>query len=473
MKILHLGNIAENGYLNAKFQRENGIEADVLIYDYHHVAGQPEWEDADFDETINELNPDWSKVNLRGFKRPEWFREINHGESKVLNESNARMGPVVKNTLKRRLVRLALKPKNLPKTITYIVKNTARKYKIEREYSQIIDRKDLLPPSPYIEQYVKKDDSFIRKYLKNLSYFTGVYWLAQEFKSIFSQYDIIQAYGIDPILVYLSGVEKPLVSFEHGTMRSFPLEDFIIGKLLTIAYHKSKKCIITNPDVISTAKKIKLTNYTFVPHPLDTDKFKPRPGELRREIYDRYRCDIIFFAPARHNFELKGNDKIIHAYAEFVKNYAGKPLLILSDWGQEQEKSRAIIRGYGIEKFVMWTAMLPKRKLANYYNASDVVLDQFAPHIGVFGSTTPEAMACGKPVLMNYSEAKARWAFPENPPIVSVETSKEIYTAMMNLGCNHAERTAIGNAGRQWIEKYHSKKIVVDRFTKIYEEILN
>jgi glycosyltransferase involved in cell wall biosynthesis len=74
LRVLHIGNIANNAYNNAKLQRRAGIHADVLCYSYFHIMGCPEWEDADFDEPIgDQFYPDWSKVDLKGFQRPEWF----------------------------------------------------------------------------------------------------------------------------------------------------------------------------------------------------------------------------------------------------------------------------------------------------------------------------------------------------------------------------------------------------------------
>ena len=72
-RVLHMGNIANNGYLNAKIQRREGIDADVVSFDYYHVMGCPEWEDADFEGDVDEFYPDWWSVDLRGWTRPEWF----------------------------------------------------------------------------------------------------------------------------------------------------------------------------------------------------------------------------------------------------------------------------------------------------------------------------------------------------------------------------------------------------------------
>ena len=68
-----MGNIANNAYLNAKIQRRAGIDADVASFDYYHIMGCPEWEDADFEGEVDEFYPDWSAVDLGDWERPRWF----------------------------------------------------------------------------------------------------------------------------------------------------------------------------------------------------------------------------------------------------------------------------------------------------------------------------------------------------------------------------------------------------------------
>ena len=59
LRVLHIGNIANNAYNNAKIQRSLGIEADVLCYDYYHIMGTPEWEDTDIQGSLDNFHPDW------------------------------------------------------------------------------------------------------------------------------------------------------------------------------------------------------------------------------------------------------------------------------------------------------------------------------------------------------------------------------------------------------------------------------
>jgi glycosyltransferase involved in cell wall biosynthesis len=73
LRVLHIGNIANNAYNNARIQRSHGIEADVISYGYYHVTGTPEWEDADIEGDVDPALPDWWAVDLGDWRRPPWF----------------------------------------------------------------------------------------------------------------------------------------------------------------------------------------------------------------------------------------------------------------------------------------------------------------------------------------------------------------------------------------------------------------
>ncbi|WP_420965102.1 glycosyltransferase [Bradyrhizobium sp. B120] len=78
LRVLHIGNIANNAYNNARIQRKYGIDADVLCYNYYHIMGCPEWEDGVLQEGSSALGedhfrPDWWATSLKGWKRPRWF----------------------------------------------------------------------------------------------------------------------------------------------------------------------------------------------------------------------------------------------------------------------------------------------------------------------------------------------------------------------------------------------------------------
>ncbi len=75
--MLHIGNIANNAFNNAKLMNATGeYDNDVICYDYYHIMGCPEWEDADFQVgPADDFFPDWDDVNTHGYRRPRWFAQ--------------------------------------------------------------------------------------------------------------------------------------------------------------------------------------------------------------------------------------------------------------------------------------------------------------------------------------------------------------------------------------------------------------
>lgn len=430
MRILHVGNIANNAYNNAKFLRRKGVEADVLTYDYFHIMGQPEWEDARFDFVLDEFNPQWNQVDLQGFQCPSWFfrEEL---ASHVPNRRKQRFRGQF------RLERLARDPVRwLHAFLTYRLLGAGG---TDRHRPRLTD-------------------------------FLKVYPSRTWFQKWFRDYDLIQAYATEPIHAMLFAPERPYLAYEHGTMRDIPFENSTTGRLLALAYRKAGKVIITNPDVIGSARRLGLANIRFIPHPVDETKYCPQPTPLRDQLINRYQTGLILFAPSRHNWALKGNDRLIRAFAQFCKETASAPILILCEWGQQVDRSRTLIRELGLEKAVVWTAPLNKMRLIEYYNAADVVLDQFT--IGTFGTVTPEAMACGKPVVLHFDRAIHEWCYAEMPPVLCAKEEKEIFRWMMDLDGNRQTCARIGQASREWIEKYHGWELVADRQIEIYRELL-
>jgi hypothetical protein len=75
-RVLHVGNIANNAYNNALLLRDAGLECDVICYDYYHIMGYPEWEDAEINaEKLDQVRPNLSNKVGEGYVRPRWFAQ--------------------------------------------------------------------------------------------------------------------------------------------------------------------------------------------------------------------------------------------------------------------------------------------------------------------------------------------------------------------------------------------------------------
>ena len=429
-RVLHLGNIANNGYLNAKLQRRLDVPAEAVC-DEWHILSQPEWEDAPIQGADGYYAPLMEEAAQAGWTRPPWVHSYARWDPESRQES----------WLGER-VELAL---DVPR-LTLQYPRTRRAYTRVRELQGTRLRPiDVLWAQAWLNRY--------RRQFPNAH---------------FGRYDVVVAYSAHPILLMVDG-GAPYVAFEHGTLRELPFGDDWRGRLLSLAYRRAAKVIITNPDVVASAKRLQLENYTFVPHPVDEGKYCPGPSELRREL-EAQGHDPVLLAPSRHDWDIKGTDRMLQAFAQLVRRDQPKAILLLLEWGQELERSKALIRELGIERNVRWSPPLPKLRLIDAYRAADIVLDQFL--IGTFGAVAPEAMACSRPVVMSYEPEIHTWCFPEPPPLVDARTPEDIYRALARLSADASERKTLGRRGREWVERHHGWRLVVERHLAIYEEVL-
>ncbi len=432
MRVLHVGNVANNGYLNAKFQRRVEIKADALC-DERHILSLPEWEDADLHGTF-EPYPDPAELAREGsWERPPWVLE--------------RDDPILRRRFPGHLfldglVRSFASPLVFPQTPR----------RVRRDYAALEAK--LGPLRPFdVNRGLLAQQRF------------ALLW--PDLRRLFARYDLVQAYATHPILVYLATTEVPYVAFEHGTMRELPFEDSWRGRLLALSYRRAAKVVITNADVVAAARRLGLDNYIFIPHPVDETKYTPGASPFRTEL--GLTRERLLFSPSSQTWDIKGNDRLVRGFAESLGGGADA-VLVLTDWGPDVERSRGLARELGVGERVRWLPPLPKVRLIEAYRAADVVLDQFL--IGTFGAIAPEAMACGCPVVMAYEPSVHEWCFPEPPPVVAAREPGEIAAALTRLLDDDKGREAIGAAGRQWVERHHSWRLVVDRHRAVYDEVL-
>jgi glycosyltransferase involved in cell wall biosynthesis len=436
VRVLHVGNIANNAYLNAKLQRRAGIEADALC-DEWHIFAQPEWEDADLDGAFEAQEQLASHAAAVGWTRPDWVLGLRSWDPDFGEEP----------WLEERLVVL----KDLPRL-------ALRRQQLGSLYA---------PLRPVLGRDLRVLDlAHASMWRRRLERRVG------SLQALFAAYDVVQLYGLHPALLPLGLARVPYISFEHGTMREYPFEDFWRGRLLALGYRLSDRVLITNADVVEQARLLALEegSYAFVPHPLDETRYRPGLSELRAEV-ERDGFDFMLLCPSRHDWHVKGLDRLLYAFAELVRSDRPKAVLFFLDWGQEVQRSRTLVQELGVEGNVRWSPPLPKVRLIDAYRAADIVCDQFL--IGTFGAVAPEAMACGTPVIMAFDDAIHKWCFSELPPVVDARTPEQIYSALRRLAEDEAERARLGQLGRDWIERHHGWRLVVDRHLEIYEEVLD
>ncbi len=73
-RVLHIGNIANNAYLNARILNDLGYENHVVVSNYYHVMAWPEWEECSFSSDVGDhFSPRFPEEVFARWQRPQWF----------------------------------------------------------------------------------------------------------------------------------------------------------------------------------------------------------------------------------------------------------------------------------------------------------------------------------------------------------------------------------------------------------------
>ncbi len=486
--VLHVGNIGNNAYQNARILNREAIPSDVLCYDYYHAMGCPEWEDALVDrlpDSFDENKPEWHRLRLSDFERPDWFAQgpLRYAVAYLAaRRTGRRMRARAWHGLIKSCCRIesdAILTRRLALFLDCLrrIRGFHGGSGLRSAVRRLLAGSDPLPPLPFRTVcegcrtlFPDRPDSLVAADLAQ--YVPGV----QLMGNCLSLYDIVLGYSTDCIYPLLAG-HRCYFAYEHGTLRAIPFEDSPTGRLTALAYRKAACVFITNCDNIRAAERLGLTNYRYIPHPINDRNLALADGTvLRCQLMERFRADFIVFHPSRLHWEPelrhpsweKGNDLFLRGFARFVRETAPRALCILARWGQKLRETDALLRDEGITGRVHWISPVPNRTMLGYVKAADAVADQF--WLGTFGGITPKALGCGRPTLLHLDPEVHRWCFPELPPVLNVRDPVQISAALASLYRDPAHAREIGARSEAWYRTYHSESVVRDRLVSAIRE---
>ena len=521
LRILHIGNIANNAYINAKIQRQAGIEADVVSYDYYHVMGCPEWEDADFVGDVgDESFPDWRAVDLRGFRRPQWFAQgrtrsclryllaVRRGHSTRArlwwHALSVEQWLLCRRTVAARGARLAIRPvkslRRLLRVASFFGGVVVSKLRalpqaladlalgrgLPAAISRVFPRRAVgwfpaaglaVDDSPtelhsrlaacYAELRLSREDLSPEDYEQHLGGLDG--W-----RSLMLEYDVVQAYSTDPVIPLLCDV--PYAAYEHGTLREIPFEDTAQGRLCALSYAEAAAVFITNIDNVEAARRLGLTEDRIVclPHAVDSERLRRYVGSNPTL---RPPADVVrIFAPSRQDWVdgdpswTKGNDRLFRAFRRVLETEAHCRLMLI-EWGRDLQASRDLIHELDLDEHVEWIPTLRKQALWAEFLGSHVVADQFV--LPAFGSVTFEALALGRRVITSLDTSSARAFFGESPPVLAASTSDEIEGALLRILEDPDDSAGLSSAGSDWFFARHGSKRILSLEIEAYRKIID
>lgn len=209
---------------------------------------------------------------------------------------------------------------------------------------------------------------------------------------------------------------------------------------------------------------------TFMPLCVDTDVYVPGTDEAMRAAWQEEVGGTRFLlSVCRQSWNWKGSDRVIRAFARFQATAAGSTWrLLLQSWGDDLERSRALVTSLGLDAVTAWLPMCSKPLLRRRQRAADLVADQFV--MEGYGASVLESMAAGKPVLMAPVPVSAARHFRAGPPPLVGARSEEDILAALEVLADDTARAEVGRRSRDWIEAEHGYRALAPRLIAMFEQ---
>lgn len=366
LRILHVGNVVNNAYINAALLNETGHDNHVACYDFYHFAACPEWQDFDRDidrASLGEADfPNFWRLGKARPQTPRWFAQ--GPQSRVLTYLSllhegddwlqriawsclcyGRFKSIVARDLfadqtcwseqrfQEAIGDLDLSEEDradlflgrMCERIAQQVRFALLRYSPQKDVDGVgfpLDRAwlesigagsaviarllDATPARALQAMGVEIDSTRQRD---------GAFPAAAppsaqlrygasiaRWRDLFRRYDLVICYGAEPILPWLAH-DGPYMAYEYGTLRDLPFEDSDYGRMINAAYAQAAAVFVTNTDYLTQARQVAVEPGRLHPVP---HAFDERPLLRFAAGHPARRADAVtFFAPARQDWVTK------------------------------------------------------------------------------------------------------------------------------------------------------------------------
>lgn len=149
--------------------------------------------------------------------------------------------------------------------------------------------------------------------------------------------------------------------------------------------------------------------------------------------------------------------------------------LLMVGEGDDRTQLEKLAQSSGIKENVIFTGQVPRSQVPEYIAAADVGISPVPP-LPIFQISSPtkliEYMGMGKPVIGNDIPDQKEVIADSGGGICVGYYEEEFAKAIIGLLNNPRKAVEMGNAGREWIEKNRSYKVLADKIEQRYFDVL-
>ena len=206
----------------------------------------------------------------------------------------------------------------------------------------------------------------------------------------------------------------------------------------------------------------------IIPHGVDTDRFQPPADKSQawQALGFPGKIGIGVFGRVRHS---KGIDVLIDAAIRVLPQHPDVTVIIcgecLASEATFQQTLVERLQQHQLENRVLFIGKQPFERLPELFRGMSIVA-ALSREEG-FGLTPLEAMASGAAVLTSHAGA---WPDVVQPGVQGYLSrtgdADDVATKLDALLSDHAQTTAMGQAGRIWVEQHYSVKREAEQLTE-------
>lgn len=240
--------------------------------------------------------------------------------------------------------------------------------------------------------------------------------------------------------------KKPIIGHAHGTDLRKAINHKVWGRIVKFNLKNCNAVLVSTPDILEKAKKYN-KNAEYIPNPVDTSIFYPKP------LAENKNRKMRVLIAGKLDWEAKGSNIAIEALSK-IKDYVE---VFVIKYGKDFDKTLKFADSLGLRLHIL--EKVSHRKIREYYWDVDVVIDQF-PRSGTLGMVTLEAIACGRPVITYVSSQYSPY---EEFPLKDVNTTDKIVEVLLS-----GDLTELWKKQHKYLLKNHCPYRIVRQLQKIY-----
>ena len=335
-------------------------------------------------------------------------------------------------------------------------------------FKPISDTFDIQKWAPYIFvlpfkngdilKYLLMSKKTIRKYLTGFDYYVGSGFSAAYFYKAGLKLDIFIPYS-----VYI----------EFIAIKQIVVSSFVKKVTTSLYYYYQKKGLQNNTRLVVTAddtaiescKELNLTYESLaVPCVYNGESYEQTTDFLSATMLRIKNSDLTIFSHVSHNYinidsilDVKKNYILIEGFKEYIDiKKIDKPLLILTEYGNDVAHSKQLIKEYGIEDFVLWLPKMNRKELYSILKQADFGGGEYGGLI--WGGTGWEFLAHGIPFFQYVNLSADAFERITNSPIpqfINTCSPRVIADTLSEFESNPQKFKKIGQEGQEWFNKYN------------------